>query len=207
MKSDIEKIFCGENHLYGRIDIDNFSVSGCGSQMDNSTESIRKNLYNFLKNHNIKNIADIPCGDFWWMRHVDLGDINYIGGDIITQQIDKLKKNFPDNAFERIDIRIDKLPAVDLLFCRDCLFHLSDIDKKLAFDNFINSDIEYILMSNHPQSNNNLDISTGDFTHINWQMDPWNFGPPVDILYDSNTGYDTKEMQLYTKNQIIDFIK
>ena len=28
----------------------------------------------------------------------------------------------------------------------------------------------------------------------------------TDILYDSNQGYDTKELQLYTKNQIIKFI-
>jgi hypothetical protein len=207
MMSDIEKIFCGENHLYGRVDIDHFSVSGCGSQMDNSTKNIRETLYNFLKNNNIKSIADIPCGDFWWMRHIDLFDIKYIGGDIISQQIDKLKRNFPDKIFKRIDIRLDKLPDVDLLFCRDCLFHFSNVDKKLAFDNFINSNIEYLLMSNHPESNNNLDISTGDFSHINWQISPWNFGKPIDVLYDSNEEYDKKEMQLYTKNQIIDFTK
>ena len=105
---DIEQTFSSGDHLYGRIDIDNFSVSGCGSQMDDSTKNIRENLYNFLKKYNIKSIADIPCGDFWWMRHVDLFDINYIGGDIITPQITKLKYSFPENDFQRIDLRIDK---------------------------------------------------------------------------------------------------
>lgn len=203
---EIEKIFSGENHLYGRIDIDSFSVSGCGSQMDDSTKNIREHLYEFLKKYNIKSIADIPCGDFWWMRHVNLFDIEYIGGDIITPQIEKLSKLFPDKTFKRIDIRLDKLPDVDLLFCRDCLFHLSNIDKKMAFNNYIKSNIKYILMSNHPMSNRNLDISTGDFTHINWQHNPWNFGSPIDILYDSNVGYDTKELQLYSREQIIKYL-
>jgi len=203
---DIEQIFSGDNHLYGRTDIDTFSVSGCGSQMDDSTKNIRENLYIFLKKHNIKSIADIPCGDFWWMRHVDLFDIDYMGGDIITPQIAKLKSLFPEKDFQRIDLRLDKLPNVDLLFSRDCLFHLSNTDKRMVFENFINSDIKYLLMSNHPNSNNNLNIQTGDFTHINWQLDPWNFEKPIDILYDSNQGYDTKELQLYTKEQIIKFI-
>ena len=150
---DIEQTFSSGDHLYGRIDIDNFSVSGCGSQMDDSTKNIRENLYNFLKKYNIKSIADIPCGDFWWMRHVDLFDINYMGGDIITPQITKLKYSFPENDFQRIDLRIDKLPNVDLLFSRDCLFHLSNTDKQMVFNNFISSNIEYLLMSNHPNSN------------------------------------------------------
>jgi hypothetical protein len=203
---EIEKIFSGDNHLYGRTDIDNFSVSGCGSQMDDSTLNVRNNLYQFLNKHGINSIADIPCGDYWWMRHVKLFEIEYIGGDIITPQIQKMKKNFPYVDFRRIDIRLDKLPTVDLLFCRDCLFHFSSVDKKMALHNFINSDIKYILMSNHPLSNKNNDIVTGDFTHINWRLEPWNFGLPIDILYDSNVGYDTKELQLYTKNQIIEFL-
>jgi hypothetical protein len=203
---NIEEIFSSSNHLYGRTDINHFSVSGCGSQMDSSTKNIRMNLYNFLKKYNIKSIADIPGGDFWWMRHLNLFDIDYIGGDIITSQIEKLKSIFPEKNFQRIDIRIDKLPDVDLLLCRDCLFHLSNVDKKLTFDNFIKSNIKYILMSNHPISISNLNINTGDFSHINWQLNPWNFENPIDILYDSNQGYDTKELQLYTKEQIIKFI-
>lgn len=204
---DIEKIFSAENHSYARIDIDNFSVCGCGSQMDNSTKNIREELYNFLKKHSIRNIADIPCGDFFWMRHICLHEIGYVGGDIITGQIEKLKKNFPDKKFKRIDLRIDPLPEVDLLFCRDCLFHLSNFDKKKVFENFLNSQIPFLLMSNHPGSYNNLEIKTGDFSHINWQLDPWNFEPPLDVLYDSNEGYDTKEMQLYSKNQILKFLQ
>jgi hypothetical protein len=185
---EIEKIFSGDNHLYGRTDIDTFSVSGCGSQMDNSTLNVRENLYNFLIKYNIKSIFDAPCGDYWWMRHVDLKEIEYIGGDIITEQMKKLNKNFPDKKFIRFDVIKDKFPDVDLLFCRDCLFHFSKKDKIMTFENFINSNIKYLLMSNHPLSTNNL-------------------GEPVDILYDSNSGYDTKELQLYTKEQILKYLK
>jgi len=204
---EIEKIFTGNNHLYGRTDIDNFTVSGCGSQMDSSTLNIRENLYNFLVKYDIKNIFDAPCGDFWWMRNVDLKEIEYIGGDIITKQIEKLSANFPNKKFVRFDVIKDKFPDVDLLFCRDCLFHLSMEHKIMTFKNFINSNIKYLLMSNHPLCTNNQNIVTGDFGHINWQLSPWNFGEPIDILYDSNVEYDTKEMQLYTKEQILKYVK
>lgn len=204
---DIEKIFSSGDHLYARADIDTFGVCGCGSQMDDSTKNLRHNLYSFLKKHGIKSLADIPCGDFWWMRHIDLFDISYFGGDIITPQIEKISKLFPDKNFQRIDLRIDPLPHAHLLFSRDCLFHLSNEDKRKVFDNFLDSKIEFILMSNHPLSSNNLDIATGDFGHINWQLQPWNFESPIDILYDSNQGYDTKELQLYHRDQILKFIR
>lgn len=203
----IESIFTSNGHLYGRVDIDTYSVCGCGSQLDSSTENLRTNLYSFLKKHKINSIADIPCGDYWWMRYVDLHDISYVGGDIITAQVQKLREKFPDKEFKRLDIRIDKLPDVDLLFCRDCLFHFSEIDKRKALNNYATSGIKYILMSNHPESINNVDIKTGDFGHINWQLAPWSFSAPIDKLYDSNKGYDTKELQLYTREQITNYLR
>ena len=204
---EIEKIFSNENnHLYGRIDIDYMSVCGCGSQLDDSTLNLRLNLYNFLNKYDIKSVFDSPCGDFWWMKHVDFKDIKYIGGDIITSQIKKMNLLYPNINFIRFDLTVDVLPDVDLLFCRDCLFHFSNDHKKLLFNNFINSNIKYILMSNHPLSCENLNINTGEFSHINWQLSPWNFEQPIDTLYDSNIGYDKKELQLYSKDQIKNFL-
>lgn len=203
---EIEEIFSSDNHLYSRIDIDTYSVSGCGSQLDGSTLNLRNNLYSFLFKFNVNSFFDAPCGDFWWMRYIDFKDIKYTGGDIITKQIEKLNNQFPDKKFIRFDVLIDKFPDVDLLFCRDCLFHFSNKHKYKMLNNFVNSNINYIMLSNHPLSINNEEISTGDFGHINWQLPPWNFNKPVDILFDSNYGYDTKEMQLYTREQIRNYI-
>lgn len=61
-------------------------------------------------------------------------------------------------------------------------------------------------MRNHVNSNDNKDIVTGTFGHINWQLQPWCFEKPLDILYDSNSEYDTKELQLYSREQNFNFL-
>lgn len=201
---DNEKAFIEINPDFLNIEINNRSVSGVGSQLDNGTKNIRENLYNFLKKWDVHSIFDIPCGDFWWMKTIDLQDIEYIGGDIIEKRINHLNSLYPNKQFLYFNLIDDtNFPKVDLIFCRDLMFHLSNADKRKAIENFINSGIPYILMSNHPNSNKNEDIKTSSFAFINWQLPPWNISLPIDILYDSNSGYDTKEMQLYTREQII----
>ncbi len=214
---DLEKVFSLNDHLYHRDDIENMSVCGEGSQMDSKTESLRKNLYPFLLKWNIKSIFDAPCGDFWWMRHIDLGDIEYSGGEIQSSQIRKLNKEFPDKTFIRFDVTKDEFPEVDLWFCRDCLFHFSNHHKLETLNNFTRSNIKYILMSNHfgwtEESASkwgvpvNSDIATGDFTHINWFYPPWNFGEPLDQIYDNYTGHNSKNMILYTREQINEYLE
>lgn len=198
-----EEAFIKINPEYIDIGIDYKSVSGVGSQLDNGTKNLREHLYDFLVKWNINSIFDIPCGDFWWMRTIDLKAIKYIGGDIIENRIQWLNTKYPDKQFLYFNFIDDtNLPDVDLVFCRDLLFHLSNEDKKKVLTNFINSGIKYLMMSNHPLSNNNTDIQTSSFGHINWQLSPWNLEIPIDIFYDSNEGYDTKELQLYTRDQI-----
>ena len=66
----------------------------------------------------------------------------------------------------KLDITKDKLPRSDLMICRDLLFHLSYNDIFLFFENFLSSDINYILINSHSNNNNifeNKDIITGDF--------------------------------------------
>lgn len=36
-----------------------------------------------LKKYSIKSILDIPCGDFSWMKKIELDGIEYIGADIV----------------------------------------------------------------------------------------------------------------------------
>ena len=39
-------------------------------------------------------MLDIPCGDFYWMKEVDLKDIEYIGADIVDELIKKNNDKF-----------------------------------------------------------------------------------------------------------------
>ena len=42
-----------------------------------------------LYKYQIKSILDIPCGDFYWMKGLDLKNINYVGADIVAPLIKK----------------------------------------------------------------------------------------------------------------------
>jgi hypothetical protein len=213
---NLEEVFSTNEHLYHRTDIDDFGVCGEGSQMDNSTKNLRENLYEFLKKWNIESIFDAPCGDFWWMRHIDLKNIAYLGGEIQTNQINKLNKNFPQKKFIRFDITQDSFPICDLWFSRDIFFHLSFEHKMMSFKNFVNSEIKYILMSNHVgfthevaekfNSKVNVDTISGGFSHANFFLEPFNFELPLDSIDDNYDGHNKKNMILYSRKQIEKFI-
>lgn len=173
------------------------------------TSIIRNNLAPLLTKYKICSILDLPCGDLNWMKEIDLGSIKYIGGDVVLGLIDRNKRVFTNRSFLHIDITEDKLPQVDLLLCRDCLFHFIKADKIRSLSNFVNSDIKYILMSHYPLCNNNIDTThTGDFKEINWTIDPFNFEDPIDIINDSdgeNSGrFSPRVMALFTRDQIKD---
>src|SRR4030042_5762513 len=78
---DFNEIY--ENNLF---EGDN-SISGKGSNLD-QTIVLRKELVPLLRKLNIKKFLDVPCGDFNWMQHIDFGDIEYIGGDVVEKLVE-----------------------------------------------------------------------------------------------------------------------
>lgn len=65
------------------------SASGGGSTVA-FTESIRTELESWLTRERIASLADIPCGDFNWMRKVRLPDgCRYIGMDIVLELVER----------------------------------------------------------------------------------------------------------------------
>src|SRR5688500_1614611 len=62
------------------------SVSGRGSTLAR-TVNIRKALPELLRSINARSLLDAPCGDFNWMRLVDLGEIRYTGVDVVSELI------------------------------------------------------------------------------------------------------------------------
>ncbi len=56
------------------------SVSGKGSDRE-QTDRVASELPRILRELNARSLLDVPCGDFFWMRHVDLAGIKYVGAD------------------------------------------------------------------------------------------------------------------------------
>tara|TARA_B110000503_G_scaffold57915_1_gene92701 strand:- start:1467 stop:2081 length:615 start_codon:yes stop_codon:yes gene_type:complete len=181
---------------------------GPGSTMA-YTENLRKALVPFLKLHNIKSILDLPCGDFSWMSTTGItNDFNYIGADIVEPMIQANKEKYPDVDFRILDLTTDSLPEVDLLFCRDCLLHLSFDDIDRAFKNIIDSNIKYILMSTWFESaTNERDIDTGKWRYIDFTKSPYNFSKSTESLSDWVHGFPRREMMLWPVETIKKYIQ
>lgn len=163
---------------------DESSGSGTGSNLT-TTENLRRELPNLIRRLGIKEILDVPCGDFFWMSHVmhEMPEANYIGGDIVASVVsaNKQKYSAPNKDFFVIDLTKDKLPDADLIIVRDCLFHLSFEDIKKAKENIKRSNIKYILTTTHILQDDfvNTDIITGDFRLINIFTEPLSFNGKV----------------------------
>jgi hypothetical protein len=82
-------------HIYRRFQKNAWasreSVSGTGSEL-NRTYHLRRELPVLLSELKVRSLLDLPCGDFNWMAHVELGDIRYVGADIIAELIDRNQK-------------------------------------------------------------------------------------------------------------------
>jgi len=194
---------------------DKESKSGIGSSTEN-TISIRIQIPVLVKKYNIKNILDVPCGDFlWFSKIIDNLDVDYLGGDIVENLVIQNNKKFSKNniKFKNIDLLKDDLPDTDLLICRDCLFHLSYLDIKKVFRNFINSNIKYFLITNHNLDGsflNNKDIITGSFRFLDFYKKPFyfknNYLEKIDDSEITKTLAE-KNMLLFTKKDLENNIK
>lgn len=180
------------------------SVSGSGSTLD-ATQQIRAHLVPFLETWKVKRLLDAPCGDWNWMKAILLpADMHYSGAEIVPDLVKKLKAEFgaPDREFLHIDITSDALPRADMMLCRDALFHLSNADIWRFVDNFLASDIPYLLTTHMPQIPENKDIVTGTHRPLNLEAAPFFWGKPIDRFEDYAPPRREKYMALWSRDQL-----
>jgi hypothetical protein len=177
------------------------SRSGEGSDLV-QTAIIREVLPSLLKSLDAKSMLDIPCGDYYWMQHVDL-PVSYIGADIVQQvvKINNGKYSDAQHKFLHLDVCTDKLPQVDLIFARDLLVHLSYDDIRRAIQNMKGSGATWLLTTTFTRCDPNFDIQTGEWRTLNLQLTPFNFPEPVKIINEGctqfNGDYSDKNLGLW----------
>jgi len=178
------------------------SVSGSGSVLK-QTQSLITELPKILKEKCIKTFLDIPCGDFNWMKELDLSSIHYIGADIVDEIINENKKKYETNniKFVVMDIIKDTLPMSDIIFVRDCFVHLSFENILKAIENIKKSGSKYLLTTTFTDRIKNIDIVTGDWRPINLEIMPFLFPKPEKIIIENCTEgdgeYKDKSMGLW----------
>jgi SAM-dependent methyltransferase len=169
----------------------NESVSGAGSALE-QTQVIINKLPELFDDFGIKSMLDIPCGDFNWMKNVDLKGVNYIGADIVEEIIKENKSNSHRGniSFQKLNLAADELPKVDLIFCRDCLVHFSFGDIRNALQNICRSDSSYLLTTTFTARPGNHDIMTGQWRPINLELEPFSLPKPTLIIDEKCTEGD-----------------
>ena len=164
------------------------SVSGPGSTLE-ETEPIRRELPSLLKELGATSLLDLPCGDFHWMQHTDLSGIDYIGGDLVGELIERNQARHARDgvSFRKLDLVHDKLPQVDAVLCRDCLVHLSFADAHVALANVVRSGAGWLLTTSFPRVERNDDIVTGQWRPLNLTRPPFNLPEPAKRIAENCT--------------------
>lgn len=167
------------------------SISGPGSSLTQTGEIIRQ-LPAILAQFQIQTMLDAPCGDFNWMKEVDLGAVQYTGGDIVEKIVERNQARYaqPHRAFRVLDLMHDDLGTHDLLFCRDCLVHLSFADIQKVLSNLAKSNITWLMTTTFPNQHSNADIPTGGWRTLNFQIAPFHFPEPDFLLNEHCTEMD-----------------
>lgn len=161
------------------------SASGWGSDLE-STRVVRSLLPELLTSLGVSTLLDAPCGDLHWMREVDLGGVEYVGVDVVPEVVEENRSLYgaPDRRFLVADLTRSRLPAADLVLCRDCLVHLSHADSRAAIRNLKACAPRgaHLLTTTFPAAEENQDIVTGDWRPLNLELEPFNFSPPLRLV-------------------------
>ena len=181
IRPSLEKVFSEIYHTNAWQDPE--SVSGRGSTLARA-KVIMSQLPSLLQELHAKTLLDAACGDFNWMRHTDLGAVNYVGVDVVPELI---RHNLRDYAGARrtflvADITKDRLPDTDTILCRDCLIHLSYKSIRAAFSNFTKTGATHLLCTTHNTVLENIDCPDGSWRSVNLQLPPFNLPRPLKLI-------------------------
>src|ERR1044071_8813466 len=160
------------------------SVSGPGSGIAR-TAAFRDEIPPLLRDLQAASLLDVGCGDFNWMRLIDLPVERYLGIDIVPELVEQNQRRHADrnHAFVLADFTRAELPSMDVILCRDCLVHFAFADVRAALRNFARSGSRWLLTTTFVDAGReNTDIATGDWRPLNLQLPPFNFPAPMRMI-------------------------
>ena len=203
MRENLRAVF--ENKSWASVR-KNAPRSGPGSSLEN-TATLRAALPRLFAQYDVRSFFDAPCGDWFWMRQVDLTGIDYTGADISKALIDENTAQFGRDGvrFLHLDITSDPLPKSDLLLCRDCLFHLKFWLRWQFFENFARSDSRYLLLTMHHVPTNERVHGNGGFKPFNPTVAPFNLPEPLELIPEHSDPVP-RSVGLWTREQVAEAV-
>lgn len=180
-RPSLKKVFSEIYHTNAWRDPE--SVSGRGSTLARTRVMMRQ-LPPLLRELGTNTLLDAACGDFNWMRQIELGEVKYIGVDVVPGLISRNRRLYghEGRTFLALDLTKDRLPRADVVLCRDCLIHLSFTSTDAVIANFKQTGAEYLLCTTHTSVGENINCPDGGWRNINLLLPPFNFPPPLKML-------------------------
>ena len=170
--------------LWGEADGEAF-CSGGGSDAQLAVPYVEQ-VKKLIKEHKIRTVADLGCGDFRVGRLLCAqGDLHYVGVDVVPDLIDYNQSRFggPKVEFRCANLIDDELPDGELCLIRQVLQHLSNaqISRVLAKCAKYRAVLVTEEVFTKPGSRPNLDIAHGpdnrasDNSGVFLDLPPFNF--------------------------------
>jgi len=183
------------------------STSGPGSTRERAA-SFLSDLIALVQSLHVETLLDAPCGDFNWIAPLADSVDRYIGVDVVPAlvAVNRERCSSSRRLFLCRDICHQRLPAADLVLCRDALVHLSERDIFAALANLRRTNAEYLVTTTFVAVRENIDINTGGWRPLNMQGLPFGFPPPLKLIdercHHSNGIYSDKRLALWRFNDL-----
>jgi len=158
--------------------------NGFGS-LDIYTINDRNALSIILNKYDIKTMIDVPCGTMSWIYPVIKDkNIQYTGMDIVKEQIDNNRKNYPQYTFIHSDMTLHKMDRYDLVFSKEGTQHMTEKSTIMFLNNVKKSNSKYICLTHYeiPENNDDKidiikgisDLESGAYREQNFLLPPYN---------------------------------
>lgn len=183
--SRVRSIFTGiynTNH-WGCLE----TISGPGSTIAR-TSKLRGEFQDILFNHGIESLMDLGCGDFNWMRGINLRGIRYFGCDIVLELVECNHHKYASETvhFTELDMLSSKLPKLDMIFCRDVLVHLSNDLILASLRNIKASGSTYLMATTYPDVKETVKSDVGGWRPVNLCDEKFGLPTPMKLVVEGS---------------------
>lgn len=168
------------------------------------TQELREQLPELFRSLGIQTILDVGCGEFNWMQHVDLSQVEYLGVDIVPDLIASLQKSQTRHniKFQKMNVLEEPPETADLWFCRDFLNLLDTQQTAQFFSKFLESKSLFLALTSIQSNQPNTDGYPGVQRIQDLFQAPFMIPEPVKIMFDGEQWFRRRILAVFSRDQV-----